>query len=133
MSPTPIAYKDGDFRKLRDAILREIEDRRRPVSGVEPTKEELEARKEEHRKTRITYWQKVAQAAQSLVAEFEARALRAEAKSLRSMKLVRRIRDDLESGRLVQADPDEVILAELTAALGPPSKRRDEIDDVSVE
>lgn len=135
LSPTPIAYEGGRFGVLRAALLAKMEERR-PADPGQPaprSKEEIEAADQAHRETRITYWQGIAQKTDSILGEFEARAIRAEAKSSRAVAVLRRVLEDIKAGRWVRADPDATAIADLVAELGPPSKLPDQVNDADVE
>ncbi len=133
VSATPIATEVCKMQVLRDAILDEMRQREPKAPKVEPSSAEKEAAKEAHRQTRITYWQKVAQRTDSLLGEYEVRAINAEATSRKYVRLLTRIYEDMKARRLIPGDADSVTVADLVALLGAPPKRPKQPDDIEVE
>jgi hypothetical protein len=124
MSRTALSSVDGPFGVLRKAIFDEA-DRRRAVNGVADGAATAGAPR---RTYGIRQWQAVAQRADSRLADYMAMAVRADERSRRSRELLRRIFDDFKAGRWVRVDPDAVMLADLSAELGLPSKALDQLE-----
>jgi hypothetical protein len=116
MSRTSIAHANCAHKKLRDAVLAEIDRREAARVAQQASPRSSEAPSGEPIRN-IRYWQAIAQRANSRICEFKALAVREETKSRRTRALLRRVLDDMKAGRWTRVDEDAVMMADLAAEL----------------